>query len=245
MRLKGKVAMVTGGGRGIGAAIVRRLAAEGADVALTYVQNERKAEASVEAVRTAGRRGVAIKADNLDGKSVVAAVHRAAEELGGLDILVNNAGIFPFGPPEEVTEEEIDRTLAIHVRSVYLACQAALGHLGDGGRIISIGSCFGERVPYAGLALYAMSKSAITGLTRGLARDLGPRGITVNSINPGSTNTEANPEDGPQADLERKLMAIGRYGQPEDIAAMVALIASEEGRFISGATIAVDGGYNA
>jgi len=158
---------------------------------------------------------------------------------------VNNAGIFPSGPIEYVTLAEVDRTLAIHVRAAFLASQAAARHMGAGGRIISIGSCYAERVPYAGVTLYAMSKAALIGLTKGLARDLGPRGITVNVVHPGSTDTDMNPADGPNADGERSLMAVGHYGSPEDIAATVAHLAGEGGRFVTGAAIAVDGGFAA
>jgi len=144
-----------------------------------------------------------------------------------------------------VTLEEVDRTLAIHVRAAFLASQAAARHMGAGGRIISIGSCFADRVPYPGVTLYAMSKSALVGLTRGLARDLGPRGITANVVHPGSTDTDMNPADGPDADVERGLMAVGRYARPEEIAAMVAHLAGEGGAFVTGAMIAVDGGFAA
>jgi NAD(P)-dependent dehydrogenase (short-subunit alcohol dehydrogenase family) len=159
--------------------------------------------------------------------------------------LVNNAGIFPYGPIEDVTLAEIDRTLAIHARAVYLTCQAALRHLPSGGRIISIGSTLAERVPYSGVTLYAMSKSALTGFTRALAREVGPRGITVNLVHPGSTNTDMNPADSTTADDERALTALGRYGLPEDIAAAVAHLAGPSGGHITGATLTVDGGANA
>ncbi len=243
--LEGRIALVTGGSRGIGAAIARRLATQGADVAITYSASESSAREVVDAVVAAGRRGLTIRADSASPGDVVESVERTVRELGRLDILVNNAGVFPFGPPADVTLEEIDRTLAIHVRAVYLASQAALRHLGSGGRIISIGSCFAERVPYGGVTLYAMSKSALIGFTRGLARDVGASGITVNLIQPGSTDTDMNPADGPTADAERALMAVGRYGRPEEIAAMVGHLVGPEGAFITGALIAVDGGYNA
>lgn len=243
--LTGKAALVTGGGRGIGAAIVRRLAELGADVAITYVSEPAKAEAVVAEVAALGRRSVAIRADNADAAAVTAAVDRAAGAFGRLDILVNNAGVFAYGPPEAVGLEELDRMLDVNVRAVFLASQAALRHLGDGGRIISTGSCLGPRVPAPGTTLYAMSKSALIGFTRGLARDLGARGITVNVVDPGSTDTDMNPADGEAADMQRGFMALGRYGRPEDVAGMVGYLAGEGGRWITGASIAVDGGYNA
>lgn len=244
-RLAGKVALVTGGSRGIGAAIARRLARDGADVALTYVAAADRARAVVGEIQAAGRRALAIAADSADADAVVGAVERTAAELGRLDVLVNNAGIAAFGPLEAVTLEEVERTLAIHVRAVFVASQAAARHMGAGGRIISIGSSLAERVPYPGASLYAMSKSALIGFTKGLARDLGARGITANVVHPGSTDTDMNPADGPGADVERSLAAVGHYGSVEDIAAMVAHLAGEEGRFVTGASIAVDGGYAA
>jgi len=243
--LEGKVALVTGGSRGIGAAISRRLAREGAGVALTYLSAADRAKAVVGEIEAEGRRGLAIPADSADPAAVVAAVERTVDELGRLNILVNNAGIFPNGPLEDVSLEEVDRTLAVHVRAVFVASQAAARHMGDGGRIISIGSCFAERVPYPGVSLYAMSKSALIGLTKGLARDLGERGITATLVHPGSTDTEMNPADGEGADEERGFIALGHYGSTEDIAATVAHLAGEGGGYITGTSIAVDGGYAA
>lgn len=245
MDLIGKAALVTGGGRGIGAAIVRHLAGRGADVAFTFASSADKAAALVGEVELMGRRAVAIRADSGDPRALRGAVDRAAAELGRLDILVNNAGIFPSGPFEAVTIEEIDRTLAVHVRGVFVAAQAALAHIGEGGRIISIGSCFAQRVPYAGVTLYAASKAALIGLTKGLAREVGVRGITVNVVDPGSTDTDMNPADGPGAAAELDLMAIRRYARPDDIAATVGHLAGPGGRFITGASIAVDGGFSA
>ncbi|MGH3239081.1 MAG: SDR family NAD(P)-dependent oxidoreductase, partial [Spirillospora sp.] len=181
-----------------------------------------------------------------DGPAAAAgAVDRAAAELGRLDILVNNAGIAPYGPLEDVTAAELDLTLALHVRAAFVASQAAARHLGPGGRIVNIGSSLAERVPYPGWTLYAMSKSALTGLTRGLARDLGPRGITANVVQPGSTDTEMNPADSPDAEFERGFAALGRYGRAEEIAAMVAHLAGPGGDYVTGAAIAVDGGFAA
>ncbi|MGF1631774.1 MAG: SDR family oxidoreductase [Kiloniellaceae bacterium] len=243
--LVGRAALVTGGSRGIGAAIALALAERGCDVAITYATSAAKADDVVAKIEAAGRRGLALRADSAEAAAVTAAVDRAAAAFGRLDILVNNAGIFPYGPPEEMTLEDIDRTLAIHVRAVYLASQAALRHLGSGGRIISIGSCFAQRVPYGGITLYAMSKSALIGFTKGLARDVGDRGITVNVVDPGSTDTEMNPADGEGAAAERALMAVADYAKPAEIAAMVAHLAGASGRFVTGASIAVDGGFAA
>lgn len=243
--LEGKVALVTGGSRGIGAGIARKLAADGADVAISYLEAQQQAAAVVEGVESTGRRGLAIEADAADTDAVVSSVERTVGALGRVDVLINNAGIFPYGPPDEVTLEDVDRTLAIHTRAVFVASQAAARHMAAGGRIISIGSSFAERVPFPGITLYAMSKSALTGFTRGLARDLGPRDITVNLVQPGSTDTEMNPADGPTADDERDLTALGRYGSVEDVAAMVAYLAGPGGRHITGATVTVDGGANA
>ncbi|WP_246337629.1 SDR family NAD(P)-dependent oxidoreductase [Azospirillum oleiclasticum] len=241
----GKVALVTGGSRGIGAAIARRLAADGMDVAVTYSTTPERAHGVVAGIGSMGRRGLAIRADSAGPTDVVEAVERTVRDLGRIDVLVNNAGIFPFGPVEEVTLEQIDRTLAIHVRAAFLASQAALRHMGEGGRIISIGSCLAERVPHGGVTLYTMSKSALIGFTRGLARDVGSRGITVNLIQPGSTDTDMNPADGPGAGDQRALSALGHFAEPEDIAAMVGFLAGPQGRFVTGAQLVVDGGANA
>jgi 3-oxoacyl-[acyl-carrier protein] reductase len=245
LQLTGKVALVTGGSRGIGAAIAKHLAHAGADVALTYSSSPDKANTIVGEIKRLSRRGLAIKADSADPAAVVAAIDRTAAELGRLDILVNNAGIFVAAPFEETTHDEIDRLLAVNVRAVVVATQAAAKHLGEGGRIINIGSCLGERVAGSGVTLYAMTKAAITGLTRGLARDLGPRGITVNNVEPGPIDTDMNPATGEGADQQRALLALGRYGTSDDIAGMVAFLAADTGRFITGANILVDGGFAA
>jgi NAD(P)-dependent dehydrogenase (short-subunit alcohol dehydrogenase family) len=243
-RLSGKRALVTGGSRGIGAAIALRLAQEGADVALTYERSADKAAEVVRAIEALGRKGFAIAADSADAAAIKRAVSDAAGALGGLDILVNNAGIWRGGAVEDWTLEDIDATLAVNVRAVVLASQAAAAHLGEGGRIISIGSCLADRVVEPGVSLYAMSKAALIGFTKALARDLGPSGITVNIVHPGSTDTDMNPAAGPQADAQRAKMAIPRYGKPDDIAGMVAYLASEEARFVTAAGFAIDGGVN-
>jgi NAD(P)-dependent dehydrogenase (short-subunit alcohol dehydrogenase family) len=242
--LVGKRALVTGGSRGIGAATALRLARDGADLALTYERSAEQAERVADEIRALGRKAVAIRADNADAAAVTAAVDQAASALGGLDILVNNAGIWHDGPVGSWTLEQIDKVIAVNVRAVILASQAASAHLPEGGRIITMGSCLAERVVEPGIALYAMSKAALIGFTKGLARDLGPRGITVNIVHPGSTDTDMNPADGEHAQAQRERMAIPRYGRPEDIAALVAHLAGEEGRFITAAGIAIDGGAN-
>lgn len=243
--LTGRTALVTGGSRGIGAATARRLAREGADVAVTYLHGRDQAEALVKEIVASGRRALAIPADSAAPNDVTAAVDRTAAEFGRLDILVNNAGIFPMGPIDGLTVEEIDRTLAIHVRAVLLATQAAVRHMSDGGRIVNIGSNLAEQVPFPGITLYATSKSALSGLTKGLARELGGRGITANLVHPGPTATDMNPADGETADAQRARTALQRYSEPEDIAATVAHLVGEGGRNITGAAITVDGGSNA
>lgn len=241
--LLNKSALVIGGSRGIGAAIAKRLGADGADVALTYVSSTGKAEAVAGEIKGAGRKAMAIRADSRNSVEVMDAVANTVEALGGLDIIVNNAGVFPFGPLEAVTARELDETLAIHVRTSFLAVQAAVPHMQRGGAIISIGTCFVARVPIPGLTLYTMSKAALNGMTKGLARDLGERGITANVIHPGPIDTDMNPADGPEADSE--LVALGRYGEGSDIAAMAAFLAGPGGRYITGEAIAVDGGFAA
>ncbi|SEC71908.1 NAD(P)-dependent dehydrogenase, short-chain alcohol dehydrogenase family [Rhizobiales bacterium GAS188] len=244
-QLAGKRAFVSGASRGIGAAIARRLASEGADVAISYQRSADHAEAVAAEIRAKGRRALAIQVDNADAEAVKSAVDAAAARFGGLDILINNAGIFPSGPVDELTLEEIDRVLAVNVRAVIVASQAAVAHMPEGGRIVSTGSCLAEHVPSAGMSLYALSKAALIGWTKGLARDLGPRGITVNIIHPGPTDTDMNPADGPHADLQRSRMAIARYGRAEDVAALVSFVAGPEASSINGTGLTIDGGANA
>lgn len=243
--LSGKTALVTGGSRGIGAAIAKRLAAEGADVAITYAKGAVLAEKVVADIKAQGRNGLAIAADSADPEAVQRAVAQTVNRFGRLDILVNNAGVFPNGPFEAVSLDEFDRTMAIHARAAFVAAQEASRHMQHGGRIISIGSNLGERVPHPGVALYAMSKSALIGFTKGLARDLGPRGITVNLVQPGSTDTDMNPSDGGSADEQRGLTALGQFGAASDVAATVAYLAGEGARQVTGASFLVDGGANA
>ncbi|MFI9325604.1 3-oxoacyl-ACP reductase family protein [Kitasatospora aureofaciens] len=243
--LTGKVALVTGGSRGIGAAVAQRLAAEGAAVALTYVRAEEQARTVVKEIEAAGGRAVAIRADLVEPEAATRAVEETVRQLGGIDVLVNNAGFLTYGPLDEVSVEELDRVLAVDVRSVFLAAQAAARHMGEGGRIISIGSCFNGRVPGANFVLQATAKTALVGLTKGLARELGPRGITATVVDPGPIDTDMNPADGDSAAFQRSLTALDRFGEAEDIAAAVAFLAGPGGRYVTGTALAVDGGYTA
>ncbi|MEV0060388.1 SDR family oxidoreductase [Nocardia sp. NPDC050718] len=239
------VALVTGGSRGIGAAIARKLAGAGADVAFTYQRDESAAKAVAADIEALGRRALPLRADSADAGQIAAAVDRTARDLGGLDVLVNNAGIFPAKPYEEFGLDEIDRALNIHARAPFVAGQAALAHLGEGGRIISIGSNLTDRALFGGLALYNLSKSALNGYTKALARELGPRGITVNLVQPGPTDTDMNPAGSDHAPVQREFNALGRFGAPEDVADLVAFLAGPAGRTITGAVITIDGGTNA
>ena len=243
--LTGKRALVTGASRGIGAAIALALAEQGADVAITYEHSADRAADVVRAIEAKGRRGFALQADSADAAAVKRSVDEAARSLGGLDILVNNAGIARGGPLAEQSLADIDALLAVNIRAVVLASQAAIAHLPEGGRIVSIGSCLAERVPFGGVTVYSMTRSALLAFTRGLARELGPRGVTVNLVHPGSTDTDMNPADGPQSDVQRANSALGHYGKPEDIAAAVAFLAGPSARQITGTGITVDGGANA
>ena len=243
--LKGKVALVTGGSRGIGAGIAKHLARDGANVAITYVSSPDKAKAVVAEIEKLGVRGLAIHADSASAESVAAAVDKTATEFGRLDILVNNAGIYIPSRIEKATPEEIEKQWAVNVRGPIVAIQHALRHMQKGGRIITIGSCLGERVAGPGVALYSMTKAAVVGLTRGLARDLGPRGICINVVEPGPIHTDMNPSDGDHSDAQRAATALGDYGHTDDIAAMVSHLAGEGGRYITGAAFLVDGGYAA
>lgn len=243
--LKEKIAFVQGGSRGIGAAIVKRLVRDGAIVAFTYVSSPDKAQALVSDVETAGGRALAIQADSADTAALQQAIRIAAETFGRLDILVNNAGVLALGVVEDFKLADLDRTLAINVRSVFVATQEAVRFMQDGGRIINIGSTNAERMPFAGGAVYAMSKSAIVGLTKGLARDLGPRGITVNNVQPGPVDTDMNPASGDFAETLKSLMALPRYGKDDEIASFVAYLAGPEAGYITGASLTIDGGFSA
>ncbi|MGK5641412.1 SDR family oxidoreductase [Streptomyces sp. URMC 126] len=241
----GKAVLVTGGSRGIGRAVVLRLAAGGADVAFTYQSNERAAADVVAEVKRLGRRALAVRADAADAAEVRGAVDTAVSEFGRLDVLVNNAGVGAMGPIGELTEEDVDRVLAVNVRGVYLATQAALRHLGAGGRIVMIGSCMTQYTPFGGGTLYATSKAALIGLTKSLARELGPSGVTVNIVHPGPVDTDMNPADGPFAEAQAGATAVGRYARPEEIAATVAHLAAPSAGYVTGASVAVDGGLAA
>ena len=243
--LDGKRALVTGASRGIGAGIALFLAQKGADVALTFEQSADRAAEVVRSIEATGRRGAAIQADSCDPVAVEHSVNATVEALGGIDILVNNAGIARLGPISEISVADLDALLNVNVRAAVLASKAAISHLTSGGRIISIGSNLAERVPSPGLTGYALTKSALLAFTRGLARELGPQGITVNVIQPGPVDTDMNPADGEHAQINRSLTAVGRYGTPADIAAAVAFLANPDASFITGSVITVDGGFNA
>lgn len=241
--LDGKVALVTGGSRGIGAATAVRLAREGADVAVSYVNGKEAAEDVVRAVEALGRRAVALRADTGDATEAAGVVDAAAEALGGLDILVNNAGVGVLGPLDTLSLADVDRVLGINVRGVFLASQAAAARLPEGGRIITIGSCMAQRVPGPGGTLYATSKAALAGLTKALARELGGRGITANLVLPGPIDTDMNPADGPYASGQAAMTALGRFGTAEEVASTVAHLAGAT--YVTGAELSVDGGHAA
>ncbi|HXB61064.1 MAG TPA: SDR family oxidoreductase [Candidatus Acidoferrales bacterium] len=244
-KLAGKVAIVTGGSRGIGAAIVNRLAADGASVAFTYAQDANAAASVVKGIELNGGKAIAIKADAADAAAVKAAVDKAAATFGQLDILVNNAGTAIPKPFEEATLEEIDRVININIRGVYVATQAALKHMKSGGRIIMIGSAVGERVAAPGLVPYAGTKGAVKMFTQALAREIGNRGITVNNVQPGPIDTDLNPASGDWAVPQKAATALNRYGRPEEVAAMVAFVAGPESSYVTAANLTVDGGMNA
>jgi 3-oxoacyl-[acyl-carrier protein] reductase len=243
--LQGKVAIVTGGARGIGAAIARRLAADGAHVALTYQSSSSIAETLVAEITAAGGSAQAIRSDAADPAAIIAAVNKVVEAHGRIDILVNNAGIAVMGPIDDFSLEDFDRTVAVNVRGVFAGVKAVLRHMGQGGSIVNISSTNALRMPMAGAAVYAMSKSALSGLTQGLARDLGPRGITINNVLPGPVDTDMNPEKTEFGASLHDFMAIKRHGRPEEIASMVAYLSGPEAAFITGADLLVDGGFAA
>ncbi|MGB6190549.1 MAG: 3-oxoacyl-ACP reductase family protein [Aeromonas molluscorum] len=243
--LSGQVAFVQGGSRGIGAAIVKRLARDGAAVAFTYVSSAGKADEIAAAITAAGGKALAIRTDSADAVAVQQAIRQAVTTFGRLDILVNNAGVLVWGNIEDLTLDALDRTLAVNIRSVFVASQEAAHHMENGGRIINIGSTNADRIPVAGGSIYAMSKSALVGLTKGMARDLGPRGITVNNVQPGPVDTDMNPADGESAEQLKGLMALARYGKDEEIASFVAYLAGPEAGYITGASLTIDGGFSA
>jgi len=240
--LEGKVALITGGSRGIGAAIAKRLAADGANVAITYTKGADAAASVVKEIERAGRKAIAIQADAADADAVTAAVEKTATTFGRLDILVNNAGTAVPKRFEETTLEELDRLMDINVRGVFVATQAALKHMKSGGRIISIGSAVGERALTPGLVPYSATKGAVKMFTQGLSREVASRGITVNNVQPGPIDTDTNPATGEWAVPQKAFTALGRYGHVDEVAALVAFVAGPESSYITGSNLNVDGG---
>ncbi|MDZ4791996.1 MAG: 3-oxoacyl-ACP reductase family protein [Hyphomicrobiales bacterium] len=243
--LQGKVALVTGGSRGIGAAIAKKLASEGAKVALSYSASPDAAHAVVAEIKSNGGDAVAFQANAADSAQVAKLVNDAAAHFGRLDILVNNAGVFELLPVTEVTDEVYNKSFDINVRAVFAGVREAAKHLGDGGRIITIGSVNGQRVPFNGGALYAATKFAVQGFTRGWAREFGPKGITVNVVQPGPIDTDMNPASGDFAPMLIPGLAIPRYGKTHEVADLVAFLAGPNSTYITGAAINVDGGMEA
>jgi 3-oxoacyl-[acyl-carrier protein] reductase len=244
-KLVGKAALVTGGSRGIGAAIAKRLAADGASVAITYAKGADAAAAVVKQIEGAGGKAIAIQADGTNAAAVKAAVEKTAAAFGRLDVLVNNAGIGVFKPFEESSLEEMDAVINLNIRGVFVATQAALKHMKSGGRIITIGSCVGERMLSPGLTTYCASKGAVKMFTQGLAREVGERGITVNNIQPGPIDTDLNPANSDWSAPQIANTALKRYGKADEVAALVSFVASPESSYITGANLTVDGGTNA
>ena len=245
IKLEGKIALITGGSRGIGAAIAKRLAADGAHVAITYTKGAEAAASVVKEIERAGGKAIAIQADAADADASKAAVEKTVATFGGLDVLVNNAGTAIPKTFEETTLEELDRVIDINVRGVFVATQAALKHIKSGGRIIMIGSCVGERAMTPGLVPYSATKGAVKMFTQGLSRELGTRGITVNNIQPGPIDTDLNPAAGDWAAPQKANTALDRYGSVDEVAALVAFVAGPEASYITGANLTVDGGTNA
>ena len=244
-KLEGKVALITGGSRGIGAAIAKRLAADGANVAITYTKGADAAASVVKEIEHTGRKAIAIQADAADAEAVKAAVEKTVATFGRLDVLVNNAGTAIPKTFEETTLEEMDRVIDINVRGTFVATQAALKHMKDGGRIVMIGSSVGERMMTPGLVPYSATKGAVKMFTQGLSREVGKRGITVNNIQPGPIDTDLNPAAGDWAAPQKASTALNRYGSVDDVAALVAFVAGGEAYYITGANLTVDGGTNA
>ncbi|MDG6094263.1 SDR family oxidoreductase [Acetobacter sp. AN02] len=237
-----RVAIVTGGSRGIGAAAALQLAEDGLDVVLSYAGNAAAAEKTAQGIRDKGRRALAVKADGstTEGNRVVIAA--ALSEFGRIDVLICNAGMYPYGPINEMTIEDIDRVLNLNLRAVMVETMEATRHMKEGGRLIYMGSAFGERAPFPGISLYAATKAALIGFAQGVARDMGQRGITANVIQPGPVDTDLNPADGSGADLIRSFTATQSYGKTTDIARAVSFLASPAAGYITGTTLTVDGG---
>jgi 3-oxoacyl-[acyl-carrier protein] reductase len=244
-KLAKKVALVTGGSRGIGAAIAKRLAADGASVAITYAKDASSASAVVKAIESSGGKAIAIQADAADTKAVQGAVEKAVAALGRLDVLVNNAGVVFPKKFEDTTLEELDRVIDINLRGVFVTTQAALKHMNEGGRIIMIGSCVGERMLTPGLTPYSATKGAVKMFTQGLSREVGDRKITVNNVQPGPIDTDLNPAAGDWAVPQKAVTALGRFGTADEVAALVSFVAGPESSYITGANLTVDGGTNA
>jgi len=244
-KLEGKIALITGGSRGIGAAIAKRLAADGANVAITYTKGADAAASVVKEIERAGGRAIAIQADAADADASKAAVEKTVAAFGRLDVLVNNAGTAIPKSFEETTLKELDRLIDVNVRGTMVATQAALKHMKNGGRIIMIGSSVGERVGVPGLVPYSATKGAVKMLTQGLSREVGSRGITVNNVQPGPSDTDLNPAKGDWAVPQKAATALDRYGQVDEVAALVAFVAGPESSYITGANLTVDGGMNA
>ncbi|MGE8496105.1 MAG: SDR family NAD(P)-dependent oxidoreductase [Pseudomonas sp.] len=243
--LAGKRALVTGASRGIGAGIALALADKGADVVITYLNSPEKAAEVVRAIEAKGRRALAVRADSGDPAAVKRSIEETVQRLGGLDVLVNNVGISRDGTFADMSLADIDALFNVNARAAVLASQAAIPHLKKGGRIVTVGSCVAERVPFPGLTVYSMTKSALLAFTRGLARELGPQDITVNLVQPGPIDTDQNPADGAWADINRSLTSLGRYGTPADVAAAVTFLASPAAGFMTGSVVTVDAGFNA
>lgn len=243
--LSEKVALVVGGSRGIGAAIVRRLVQDGAKVAFTYARSPDKAAALAADMTALGGEALAIEADSAEPNAIRKAVAETVDAFGHLDILVNNAGIFIRAPLDDYDIADFDRMVAVNVRGVFVAAQEAARHMREGGRIVTIGSIVADRTGTGGASVYAMTKGAVAALVRGLARDLGPRGITVNNVQPGPTATDMTPGEGPVADYVKPLIAVGRMGQDKEIAGLVAYLAGPEAGYVNGASLTIDGGLQA